>query len=126
MLLLRKFYGPSEGMNPGVAGLEFCDSLPTHLKTKKMIAEKYLVRHFLSIQQALEAGDLMNAYWLLGTENPADSLTKVQGEMAPLLRLLGSGTFSLGHLRPLMGVDWKEKGAAFVAHEFTLQAHEQF
>ena len=54
MLLLKEFYGPIEGMNPGVAGLEDCESLVTRLRTKKMIAEKFLARHFLVAQQALE------------------------------------------------------------------------
>ena len=69
-LLLGDFYEPYAGMNPGAAGLGGCESLFTHLKTKKMIAETYLVRRFLRIQQALEGGDLENAYWLPGTETP--------------------------------------------------------
>ena len=28
----RDFYGPLEGLNPGVLGLEDCESLSTHLK----------------------------------------------------------------------------------------------
>ena len=59
-------------MNPGAAGLEDCKSLITHLKKKKMIAEKYPVRRFLSIQQYLEDGELENAYWPPGSGNPAD------------------------------------------------------
>ena len=76
-----------------MVGLEDCESLFTRIKTKKMIPEKYLERHFLSIQQALGAGDLENAYWLPGTENPADGLTKVRSDVVPLLRLLESGSF---------------------------------
>ena len=72
-----------------------------------MVAEKYLVRHFLSIQQALEEGELENAYWLPGTENPADGLTKVRSDMV-LLRLLESGGFRQGRLRPLKGAAWME------------------
>ena len=108
MLLLKDFYGPSGGINPGVVGMGDCESLFTHLKTKKMAAEKYLVRHFLSIQQALEEGDLENAYWPPGTENPADGLTKVRSDMVTPLRLLESGGFCPGQLRPLKGVAWKE------------------
>ena len=108
MLLLKEFYGPFEGMDPGVEGLEDCESLLTHLKTEKMIAEKCLVRRFLSIQQFLGEGDLENANWLPGTENPADSLTKVRSDMVPLLRLLESGAFCPGHLRPLKSVAWTE------------------
>ena len=62
MLLLTDFSGPFEGLNPGVAGLEDCGSLFTHLQAKKMIAEKSLVRHFSSIQQALEGGEFENAH----------------------------------------------------------------
>ena len=91
MLLLKGYYAPSGGMNPGAVGLEDCECPFTRLKTTEMITEKYLVRHFLSIQRAMEEGDLENAYWLPGTENPADSLTKVRIEMAPLLRFWGSG-----------------------------------
>ena len=63
---------------------------------------------FFSIQQALEAGDLENAYWLPGTENPADGLTKVRSDMAAQLRPLESGCFSPGSLRPLEEVAPKE------------------
>ena len=108
MLLLEDSYGPFGGVNPGAVGLEDCGSLFTHLKTKKMIAEEHLVRRFRRIQQALGGGDLENAYWLPGTEDPADGLTKVRRDMVPLLRLLGSGQFYPGLLRPLKGVDWEE------------------
>ena len=64
MLLLEEASGPSRGVNPGLAGLEFRESLVTDLMTKRLIAEEYVVRHILSIQRALEAGDLENAKWL--------------------------------------------------------------
>ena len=48
--LLREFYAPFSRMSPGLVGMEDCESLFTHLKNKKMVTEKYLVRHFLSIQ----------------------------------------------------------------------------
>ena len=73
-----------------------------------MVAEKYLVRLLLSTQQASEEGDLENAYLLPGTDNPADGLTKVRGDMAPLLRLPECGCLSPGSFRPLEGVAWKE------------------
>ena len=95
------FSGPFEGVNPGVAGLGGCESLFTHLKTQKMVAEKYLVRHFLSKRQSLEEGGLENASWPPGAENPADGLTKVRSGAIPLLRLLETGQFRPGHLRPL-------------------------
>ena len=93
MLLLQDFSGPFECMNPGAVGLEDCGCLHTRLKTKKMVAEKYLVRHLFSIRQVLEGGGLENAYWLLGAENAADGLTKVRSDMVPLLRLPESGRF---------------------------------
>ena len=46
MSLLRDFYGPSEGLNPGMVGLEDCESLFTYVNTERMIAERYLARHF--------------------------------------------------------------------------------
>ena len=96
-------FGPSVGMNPGSVGFEDCEILFTHLRTKEMIAEMFLARRFLSIQRAFEAGDLENVYWPPDTENPADGLTKVRSEKAPLLRLLESGRFNPGSLRPLKG-----------------------
>ena len=62
MILLKDFYGPSQSMNPGSGGLGDCESLFAHPRTQKMIAEEYPVRHFLSTQQALEEGELDNAY----------------------------------------------------------------
>ena len=110
MLLSKDFYGPFARLDPGVVGLEDCGSLFTLHKTKKRIADKYLVRHFSRIQQALETGDLEKAYCLKGTENPADSLTEVRSGMVPLLRLFGSGGFCLGHFRTLKHVAWEEPG----------------
>ena len=73
-----------------------------------MITEKYLARHFLSIQQFLEDGELGNVYWLPGTENPADGLTKLRSEMGPIMALLETGTFRPGILRPLKGLASRE------------------
>ena len=64
-----------------------------------MVTEKYLVRHFLSIQQFLEDGELENVYWIPGTENPADGLTKLRSE---------TGRFQPGTLRPLKGLASRE------------------
>ena len=104
MALIREFYTPLVGLSPGTAGLEDCESLFSHLRTKRMITEKYLVRHFLSIQQSLDNKELDNIYWLPGTENPADGMTKVKSEMPPMLHLLEFGEFHPGFLRPLKGV----------------------
>ena len=109
MALLREFYAPFSRMSPGLVGMEDCKSLFTHLKNRKMIAEKYLVRHFLRIQQFIEAGDLDNAYWIPGTENPADGLTKIRSEMGPILALLETGRFQPGLLRPLKGLASRER-----------------
>ena len=78
MALLREFYAPAPHISPGLVGMEDCESLFTHLKNRKMVAEKYLVRHFLSAQQFTEEGELDNAYWLPGTENPADGLSEIK------------------------------------------------
>ena len=48
-----------------------------------MAAEKFLVRRFSGSKQALEEGDLDNAFWLPGAENPADGLTKVRSDLVP-------------------------------------------
>ena len=104
MALLREFYTPFEGLSPGMVGLEDCESLFSHLRTKRMITEKYLVRHFLSIQQSLDNNELDNIYWLPGTENPADGMTKMKSDMSPMLDLLKFGEFFPGVLRPLKGV----------------------
>ena len=47
-------------------GLEDCGSLFTHLKKSKGITEKFLVRHFMSIQQALAEKELNNVFWTPG------------------------------------------------------------
>ena len=108
MLLSKDSFGLFEGMNPGVVGLVGCECLFARLKTKKMFAEKYLVRHYLGTQQASAEGDLEDAYWLPVTENPADSLTKVRSDMVFLLRLSEPGAFCPGHHRPLEGVAWEK------------------
>ena len=69
-----------------------------------MITEKYLIRHFLSIQQFVEDGELDSIYWIPGVENPADGLTKIKSEMGPILSLLETGGFQPGLLRPLKGL----------------------
>ena len=99
MALLREFYAPFSRMSPGLVGTEDCESLFTHSENKKMVTGKYLVRHFLGIQQFIVEGDLDNAYWLPGTENPADG---------PFLALLETGRFQPGLLRPLKGLASRE------------------
>ena len=55
------------GVNPGSVGLEDSESPFTRLNTTKTIAGNSR-RADLSINQALEEGDLGNAYWLPDTE----------------------------------------------------------
>ena len=90
-----------------MVGLGDCGSSFTNLKTKKMIAGEYLVRPFLSIQQALGKGGLDNAYCLPRVENPVDGLTEARSATVPLFRLSESGRFNSGPLRPLRGVAWR-------------------
>ena len=59
----------------------------------------------LSSQQAAERGELDKVYWLPGTGDPVDGLTKVRSDMVPLLRIMESGRFNPGSLRTLRGVD---------------------
>ena len=103
-----------------MAGLEERESLFTPLKTQKMIAEKYPVRHFSIKQQALGEGELGNASWLPGTGALADGLTKVRSGVVPLSRLLESGVLNPGYLRPLRRVARKE----LVAHGTHLNSLE--
>ena len=81
----------------------------THLKTMKMIAEKYSARLSSSIQKALEEGELDNVNWAPGPQDPADDLTKVRCDVVPLLRLLESGHCNPGALRPLNWAAWGER-----------------
>ena len=78
------------------------------MKNRKMGTGKYLVRHYLSIQQFLEDGELENVYWIPGTENPADGLTKLRSEMGHIMALLDTGRFQPGLLRPLEGLASRE------------------
>ena len=108
MALLKEFYAPFVDASPDLLGFVDCESLFSHLKKKKTIAEKFLARHFLAIQQAVESGELANVYWLPGLENPADSLAKIKSDMVPLLRMTESGCYNPGLLRPLRGLPSNE------------------
>ena len=108
MALLREFYVSFSRISPSLVAMQDCDSLLTHPKNLKMITEKYLVCHFLSIQLLIEEGELDNAYWLSATENPADGLTKIKSEMGPISSPLESGRFQPGLLRALKGLAFRE------------------
>ena len=110
MSLMRDFCEPFDSLGPGMASLDACESLFTNPKTERMIAGEYLVRRSMSTQQPLERRELNDAYWRPGAELPADGLTKVRGDMAPLLRILESGGFNPGSLRPGKGVAWRMGG----------------
>ena len=108
MALLREFYAPSSRLSPGLAGMEDCESLFTHLGYRKMVTGKYLARHFLSIQQLIEEGELDNVYRIPGTENAADGLTKIKSETKSIPALLETGRFRPGLLRPHKGLAARE------------------
>ena len=54
MSMLRELYGRFADSYSGMASLEDCESLSTHVRRNKLITEKFLARHFLAIQQAIE------------------------------------------------------------------------
>ena len=108
MALLREFYDPFSRMSPGLVGMEACESLFTHLKNRKMATGEYPARHFLSIQRCIEEREPDNAYWLPGTENPVDGLTKVKSETGPILALLETGRCHPGLLLPPKGLASRE------------------
>ena len=70
--MLREFYGHSWELDPGMIGFVDYVNLFTHLKNKKVAAEKFLRPHFLAIQQASAAKELDNAHWLPGSGHTAD------------------------------------------------------
>ena len=97
---LKDCYGPLVGLGPGMVGLEACESPFTYLKTKKMVAEKYFVQHFLGIQQAPKEGELGNIYWLPRLKHPTDGPTTVRSYMDPLSRLRESEVWIRGPCEP--------------------------
>ena len=98
---LREFFAPSADLSPGAAGLGDCEGLSTHLEAKRGATEKSSVGRFLGIRQALDSGELDKVHWVLGPGNLADEAAKERSDVAPSLRLLLSGYFCLGTLRPL-------------------------
>ena len=102
--MLREFYGHFNDLNPGMVGLEDCESLFTHRKKNEMATGKFPARHILSIQQAIGKKELGNAKWIRGTEKFAGGLSKLKSDFLPLLRLMESGSYNPGYLRRLRGV----------------------
>ena len=70
--LLGESYAPSAGSTPGIACLEDRDSPFIHLTNRRMVAKQ------LSIQTAVQAEALVNAFWLPGHGNPAGDLTRME------------------------------------------------
>ena len=101
MALPREYRSPFADISPGVVGMEDCESLFTLSQNKKMVAEEYSARRFLSIEQSLGHGDLDNINWLPGLANAADEMTKVRSDMLPLPPPLESRAFQPRFLGPL-------------------------
>ena len=101
--MIRDFDGPLGHAKIRAYGLIDCESLLPHLRTGRLGAEKFLTRHFRSIMDAVESGDLGNVAWIPGTENPADGLTKISSELGPLLYLLKTGMYRPRALEQLRG-----------------------
>ena len=108
MSMLRDFYGQFLACYPGMVGFEICESLFTHIKNAKVIPGRFPPRHFLAEQQATGLKGYDNAYWLPVLGNPAGSLAEKRSDLVPLLRLLESGTYPPGTLRPLRGAAFSE------------------
>ena len=109
MEMIREFYVPLGHAKLRAYGLIDCESLLSHLRTGPLGTETFLTRHFRSILDALERGDLGNVAWIPGTENPADGLTKVSSELGPLLDLLKSGSYRPRALEQLRGLSFVER-----------------
>ena len=60
MSMLREFRGHALGFRPGLVGLEDYESVFTRLESQKVVAEKFLVRHFLATQCSDSLGYLLN------------------------------------------------------------------
>ena len=54
----------------------------------------------------LESGDLGNAAWIPGAENPADGLTKAKSDLGPLFHLQDTSIYRPGRLEQLRGVSF--------------------
>ena len=109
MEMIREFYGPLGHQQLPAYGLIDCESLLSHLRTGRLGTEKFLTRHFRSILDAVESGDLGNVAWIPGTENPADGLAKISSELGSLLDLLQTGRYRPRTLDQLRGVPFLEQ-----------------
>ena len=73
---------------------------------RKRVFRDNLARRFG--KQFVGNGQLENAYWLPGVENPADGLTKLKCGMGPISALMETGRFQRGLLRPRKGLTFRE------------------
>ena len=67
-----------------------CGSVLSHLQKNRLITEKYLVRHFISLQELLNAGEISNVFWSPELVNPSDGLTKSSTANIPLINSLAT------------------------------------
>ena len=110
MALIRDFFEPYVGLSLGVIGSGECENSSYFSNAKRAIAELYLARHFLSVQQATEQGELRNKYGLPVTGNPSDGLTEVRSDEAPPSLPPESGKFAPRHHSPPTCIQSKGTG----------------
>ena len=67
MELLRGFGAPLVDMAPGMVALEDCGNLISHLPVRRVIAEKYLVRHYRPLQNSVQSNMLNHVVWPPGS-----------------------------------------------------------
>ena len=69
---LREFCAPFGDMSPAMVGSEDCESLCTHLRGRKAVAEKLPARQLVGIRQTLGNTELDNVYWSPGAAPKSD------------------------------------------------------
>ena len=106
------FFGPFEHLSPGMIGFEACKSLLTHIRGGETVAGERPVRHFLTIQQALDNDESDNGLCSPGVEKPAGGPTRAKSDVAPYLRMLRSSPFCSGAPHLSRGVPFQENGSA--------------
>ena len=106
--MIRGRYAALEHEKIGLSGLIDCESLLPHLRTGRSGTEKFLTRHFGSILDALEGGDLGDVAWIPGTEDPADGLTRATIDCCPLYRPLETGIYRPDRMGQLRGASFRK------------------
>ena len=115
-----KFVGSGLGgevheLSPGMAHVEDCEILVSHLRNTRVIRGKYRVRHFTSPRRASAPGEWDDWLRLPAPANPAEGLTKIKSDLAPRPSLLMAGSSSPGipcptkrrHYSRLSWSDWR-------------------